>query len=151
MSKGLGKIQRKILDVLNNKYLKERNHESESVQCLCDYVYDCRYIENGDPIRLPGGDWWQNKEPTPAQYQSLCRALRQLLKRGMIEITKEQCRNGSAYRNRDRHDQRGGQSYYKSVKCLIHGNFAMNSTLKEDNCLVHSHLSLDSTLRGATS
>ncbi len=147
MSRGLGQIQRKILDFFNSEYAKKYDKEGTSVSFLCGWVFDCK-DEVGDLVRLPGGEWWQRKEPTNAQYQSFCRSLRQLQKRGMVEITKIPCRNGSAYRDRDRHDQRGGQSYYNFVKCLIHGDFAMNSTLrKQDNCLVHSHLSLDSTLK----
>ncbi len=114
MGRGLGKIQRKILEILKTK------EKETTCWLLGQYVFDC-VDEVGDPIRLKGGEWWQNKEPTKSQWQSLFRSLRRLNKLGIVEIKKHKFTgriNDRPYRDREK---RGGQSYYKTVKCLVHG------------------------------
>jgi len=75
MSRGLGKVERKILEFLNDEEItKDMRVEFRHVSDIVEYVYYEKGIKFLDIIKRDG-----------APYQSVCRALRRLEQKGLIK------------------------------------------------------------------
>lgn len=68
MSRGLGKVEKKILSILNT-------HNISAADDLCYYVFDLVDCE---------GNCFFNKKPTAAQRKSIYRVIKNLEKKGLI-------------------------------------------------------------------
>ena len=76
MSKGLGKIERAII-----QFLESKSREMETWSIARALYFPEEYFND----RLPG-------DPTPAQYKSLLRALKSLERKGFLTSEKEPTR-----------------------------------------------------------
>lgn len=116
MSKGLGKMEHKIIEVLGYEYNKSQR---ENVY-FGDLVYQ---VVNGV------GCFHSNNNlltPTNSQTQSTYRSIQSLEKKGILEIKREKvnflnrCYRGDNLKR-----------VIVTLKCLIHSINGANSTLKE--------------------
>lgn len=80
MSRGLGRVERKILEFLNDEEItKDMGHEFRLVGEIVEYVYDIKYPQysrSGDPP--DDSEYRELIKRDGAPYQSVCRALRRL-------------------------------------------------------------------------
>ena len=108
MGRGLGKLQRKILEVLAN----EKGEEWYDIGSLAFQVFDS--IHGVDCFRVSG---YNPEKPTEVQMQSFWRAIRSLEERGLLRSKKIPrgfwCRPGFFG------PKRGGVSFAKEVKLIV--------------------------------
>jgi len=89
MSRGLGKIQRRILEALeyevdkNKKKLRDAGSLNYQVVNGVGYWNDEDELTNG-MTRAEKREYFKNSKPTESQYQSIARAIRSLEKSGSI-------------------------------------------------------------------
>ena len=80
MSRGLGKVEKKILEFLNDEETtKEMRVKYRHVSDIVEYVYDIKYPHydrNGDPP--DDTEYRELIKRDGAPYQSVCRALRRM-------------------------------------------------------------------------
>ena len=75
MSRGLGKVEKKILEFLNDEEItKDMGHEFRLVPGIVEYVYYEKGIKFPDLVKENG-----------APYQSVCRTLRRMEQKGLIK------------------------------------------------------------------
>lgn len=111
MSRGLGNIQKRIMDIL----AKEHQGKETAASYICYQVFGC-CDERGDIIR----------EPVASNWQSFWRALRSLEEKGLLASRTKP--TGFMYRS-SFGSKTGGSSHSKLVMCLVHGSPVLNSTL----------------------
>ena len=101
MSKGLGKVERLVLEALKG----QDSHRVLSVGDLAYMVHwgiDCFQTSDGPP-----------SSPPYAVYQSVCRAVRSLERKGLIKWKKR-----NAYPDRRHYGKRGGSSWSKVIELI---------------------------------
>ena len=113
MSKGLGKLQREIITMLE--------HEKDGCASYDSLVVMLQFHEPGVWRGMVDQRELMDYEPSVSFYQSVGRAIRTLKKKGIV----------STFRVQESELGQGGRTYYTKVKCLVHGNITENSTLNK--------------------
>lgn len=105
MSRGLSKLQNKIIETLKTDTARDRK-EWLDIGSLAYMVFDKKY--GVDCFNVSG---YHTEPPSESEMQSFWRSIRLLEKRGVLQARKTKVKG--------RICSRGGNHFTKEVKCLV--------------------------------